>query len=251
MVNAILDERNGHDYPRIVSDYFCYNAGMTRTVRSLEMKMQNNTQKGRDFIFQMNRFFVQKTGRATTWFGVSFFTLASGLFMSTCFECFEKEAMPDYPGCTLYSFGLRMRSGCDGVLGKLYYKAQVSEGNYGFWIVSIRSVGKSSYCPYKGFYPNGQIKEEGQIFVEWGSGKPFPDRHMVWNGKYYRPDGTLGSTVSQGTGTQTLWYPNGQLWWELELDNCERVRAQQFSVDGKLLSNVVYINGKEVYLEVD
>ena len=120
-------------------------------------------------------------------------------------------------------------------------------------VVPLRSVtnrGEGYYADYKGYYASGQLKEEGKIFVECYD-QPFPDRHMVWEGKYYRPDGTLGSTVSQGTGTQTLWYPNGQVMWELELVNGKRVHCKQFMDDGKTRLNIEYVDEKEVYLPVD
>lgn len=156
------------------------------------------------------------------------------------------EPSPSWDEGTLYYRGFGF-SEDDSFWGKRYYKIIVSEYEQGYWVTYFRSVGINRY---EGFYANGRLKEEGEIFVIRNGfpPKPFPDRHEVWNGKYYKPDGTLGATVSEGTGTQKLWYPNGQVWWELELVNGERVRVKQYSEEGKMTANAVYIDGKEVYL---
>ena len=168
----------------------------------------------------------------------------------------KSEVSTVYSGMTLHYYGFEFSNSND-IWGKKYYKAVCAEGDCGYYVTSLYSAGIENengfYAPYKGFYANGQLKEEGEILVEsFGlPGKPFPDRHNVLNGKYYKPDGTLGSVVSQGTGTQTLWYPNGQMQWELELLDGQRVRCKQFSESGKLISKVEYIDGKEVYLETE
>ena len=158
----------------------------------------------------------------------------------------KSEISTSWEDATLYYRGFGFSEN-NNIWGKMYYKIVVSEYDCGYWVTTFRSAG---FNHYKGFYANGKLKEEGEISVGlWGYyDKPLPDRHMVRNGKYYRPDGTLGSTVSQGTGTQMLWYPNGQLRWELELVNGERVQLKTFKEDGRLRQHIKYVDGKEVRL---
>jgi len=161
----------------------------------------------------------------------------------------KTEIVPHWPGYTLYYCGLEIFDS-NNILGKRYYKVVVSEGNLGYWVTFLSAGGINSYHSYKGFYASGQLKEEGEIFVEYFDfdlpPKPLPDRHIVWNGRYYKPDGTLGSEISQGTGTQTLWFSNGQIQWELELIDAVRVRHKHFREDGTIISSAEYVDGVPV-----
>ena len=187
---------------------------------------------------------------------IAFFLMLS-LVATWCGLSCKMEISDVSPDVMLYYYGLGILDlESYSIFGRVYYKTVTMEGSAGYYITDIRSVGinhKGGLCSYKGFYANGQLKEEGEIFVEYTNypKQPYPDRHDVWNGKYYKPDGTLGSEISQGTGTQKLWYPNGQLRWELELRDGNRAWCKQYSEDGKVVSDVEYVDGKAVYRKAD
>ncbi|MGL4942787.1 MAG: hypothetical protein ACRC46_06315 [Thermoguttaceae bacterium] len=163
------------------------------------------------------------------------------LLLATFFFLFVgtgKTVLPYSKDYTGHYYGLNLID-ASSILGKKYYRVTVDDGICGYWFVLNPHDG---YNAYKGFYESGVLKEEGEIYVEFVDypKEPLPDRHKVRSGKYYTPDGVLGSLVENGTGCQKLWYPNGQLRFELELKDYKRVRLKQFSTDGSLVSDVDY-----------
>jgi hypothetical protein len=116
-----------------------------------------------------------------------------------------------------------------------FYKVVMNEGPNGYCEFDVSDVG---YRDYRGYYPNGTLKEQGEVRVTIsGAGdtaEPFPDRHDVRNGTYYRLDGSVDSTVQDGTGVQCLRNPNGLLTWRLTLQNYRRVHLQVWNDDGSL-----------------
>lgn len=120
------------------------------------------------------------------------------------------------------------------VLGKQFFRVTVDDGEFGQWEVDYRRPG---YNPYRGYYPSGALREEGECFVDVNEGtwnEPAPDSSDVRWGKYYRPDGTLGSEVVGGHGTQTLWNVDGSKRWELVLQNGQRVQHSIWYENGQL-----------------
>lgn len=128
-----------------------------------------------------------------------------------------------------------------GVLGKQFFRLVIDDGNHGYWEVDYSQPG---FNPYRGFYPNGVCREEGECFVEINGGAldPAPDSNDVQSGKYYKPNGTLGSEVADGTGKQTLWYLDGTKRWELVLRDHERVRHSMWYQNGQLRQTQNYLN---------
>ncbi len=105
---------------------------------------------------------------------------------------------------------------------------------------------REGYNPFKGFYPDGTLREEGECYVEVMGfhDQPFPaHENLKWT-KCYRPDGSLGSRVEGGTGTQTIWTPDGTKTWELELKNFKRVKLTQWHRNGQLRKVLNYVEGK-------
>lgn len=143
---------------------------------------------------------------------------------------------------TGYYRGLGRHDGA-GFFGKNFYRLVAEDGPYGYWEVDYSRPG---YNPYRGYYPDGTLREEGECLVEinGGDGDPAPDNNDVRSGRYYRPDEALGSKVVDGTGTQTLWYPDGTLRWELVLEDCERVRHSMWHENGQLRQTQHYKNGE-------
>ena len=60
------------------------------------------------------------------------------------------------------------------------------------------------------------------------------DIHDIQEAEFYDPEGNLVSEIHDGTGIQKLYYPNGTLYWELELKNYKRVRLKWWNPDGSL-----------------
>ena len=128
-----------------------------------------------------------------------------------------------------------------GFFGKNYFRLVIDDGDSGYWEVDYRRPG---FNPYRGYYPNGMCREEGECFVEINGDvlDPDPDSNNVRSGKYYRPDGTLGSEVVDGTGIQTLWFPDGTKRWELVLRDYRRVRHSIWYENGQLRQTQSYLN---------
>ena len=113
----------------------------------------------------------------------------------------------------------------------------------GRWQFEFRREG---YSPFKGYYPDGTLREEGECLVELMGAhhQPFPDPNDVKWSKCYRPDGSLGSEVVDGTGTQTLWMPDGVKIGELQLRDYQRVKMTTWYPNGELQMIIPYVDGK-------
>ncbi len=114
---------------------------------------------------------------------------------------------------------------------KRFHRVEVDEGSGVKWIVDIQGEGWNSY---RGYYSNGTLREEGEIHV-FANGiekELTPDRHVVRWGRYYKPDGSLGSEIKDGTGDQILWFLNGQICWHMKQVDGKRVSDQMWQPDG-------------------
>ncbi|MCA9187661.1 MAG: hypothetical protein KDA99_18660 [Planctomycetales bacterium] len=138
--------------------------------------------------------------------------------------------------------GLGLTNGTS-FFGKRFFRLVVQDGKCGYWEVDY---GEPGYNAYRGFYPDGVCREEGECFVEINGGieDPAPDSSNVRWGKYYKPDGTLDSEVVNGTGTQTFWYPNGTKRWELVLRDYARLRHSMWFDNGQLSQTQHYVDGE-------
>jgi hypothetical protein len=123
----------------------------------------------------------------------------------------------------------------DSFLGRRFYKIVASDAPYGYWEVDFKHAG---YNEYRGYYSNGKLREKGWCYVGMHDipRQPCPDNHDIKDGYYYRPDGTLGSTIKNGSGIQTYWYPNGDVRWRLILKDYRRLSAQNWAENGELIS---------------
>lgn len=81
--------------------------------------------------------------------------------------------------------------------------------------------------------------------INGGANDPSPDIHRVESGKYYDPDGELVSEIQKETGVQTYFDPNGNRLWELEIKNGERKRHTLWHNNGQLLTEKIYLDGRE------
>lgn len=147
------------------------------------------------------------------------------------------EFSPDFIGY-YRGFGLE---GAPSIFGKQYYLVKIKDNDGVCW-VSYRNEG---YNHFEGFYTSGAIREEGECLVEvmGGYNRPCPERETVKWGKYYKPDGTLGSEVKEGTGLQTYWTLKGVKFWELELKDSKRVLLSMWFPNGQLHETLEYVDG--------
>ena len=134
-------------------------------------------------------------------------------------------------------------------LGKRHYKVIQRYDESG--VYSEIDFSGEGYNSFRSYYPDGRLSQEGRCYVEiMGSPyQPFPDTHDVPEAKCYKPDGSLGSAVENGTGTQLFWFPDGQLQWRLELKDHERVLCEMWLADGTLFSRTTYVDGQAIYDE--
>jgi hypothetical protein len=116
-------------------------------------------------------------------------------------------------------------------VGRHFYRVIVNDEPLGWWEANVSRPG---YNRYRGYYPDGTLREEGEIMVTYllANPEPFADVHQVKWGKYYRPDGTLGSEVRDGTGEQTWWYLNGKPRWRLAVREGKRVLLEHWDETG-------------------
>jgi antitoxin component YwqK of YwqJK toxin-antitoxin module len=95
----------------------------------------------------------------------------------------------------------------------------VNEDPEGYWEVDING---QDYAPYRGYYPNGVLREKGTCFVEKIGDEIVPDRTDVLDAEYFDPNGRVISRVKNGTGKQILYSTNGSPFWELHLEDRKR-----------------------------
>jgi hypothetical protein len=104
------------------------------------------------------------------------------------------------------------------------------------------------YNCFRGYYPNGVLREEGESLVRYttpGSGLPdLPINCNIRWGKYYLPDGTLGSEIVDGSGTQTYWVPSGTKIMEVVLQKETPVRVSGWYRNGQPWIIERYKNGR-------
>jgi len=143
---------------------------------------------------------------------------------------------------TAYYHGFDL-AGAPGFLGRLWGRVEFSDDDGGKWVFQYEHEG---YNDFKAYYPNGNIREEGQCRVEvmGAHEQPFPDESDVRNSKCYLPDGTLGSEVTNGTGTQTHWTSKGVKIWELVLKDYVRQQHTIWFPDGQLRVTRNYREGR-------
>jgi len=145
------------------------------------------------------------------------------------------------PGMTGYYRGLGLESDVP-FLGKSYYLVELRRDDQ-HWEVRYREPG---YNHFRGYYNDGALREEGTCLVEILGlhDRPAPDVHNVKDGKYYKPDRSLGSEVNNGTGVQTYWTPQGVKTWQLRLDNYKRKKLSQWYPNGQLHMTHHYVDGQ-------
>lgn len=146
-------------------------------------------------------------------------------------------------GRTGYYRGLGLVESDAFFVGKSYYLVNCPTDNGAYCEVRFRGTG---YNDFRGYYQDGRLREEGECFVELLGfhDRPYPDFNNVRSGRYYKPDGTIGSRIEDGTGIQTYWTADGTKTWELELRRHKRVRLSWWYPNGQIMTRYTYVDGK-------
>ncbi|MHC4621624.1 MAG: toxin-antitoxin system YwqK family antitoxin [Planctomycetota bacterium] len=147
------------------------------------------------------------------------------------------------PAFVSYYRGFGFTDGNSLIWGKQYYliKTFWSDGFY----CETRYEGPG-YNDFRRFYPNGGLAEQGRCFVDLLFGiEPIPDEDNVEWSKCYKPDGSLGSEVLNGTGKITYWTPQGSRREQVELDHFRTVRRSYWYPNGQLSGTAEYVDGLE------
>ncbi len=128
------------------------------------------------------------------------------------------------------------------LLGRSYYHVTETHRE-AYFEIQYRHPG---YNSFQGFYNDGTLREEGECFVEplGFYNQPCPDISNVRTGKCYKPDGTLGSEIKNGSGVQIYWTDEGVKTWELEVRDFKRVRHSMWYPNGQLLDMQKYRDGR-------
>jgi len=131
-----------------------------------------------------------------------------------------------------------------GMFGRNYCRVRLAPrtAEDGFTDVAFLGEGWNSF---RGTYPDGTLREEGVCWVMLNAGiEPFTGLDEVKDGKYYDPNGKLGSEVKDGTGVQTYWNCDGTKVWELEFIDYKRARHAMWYDNGQLRAEQRYRNGR-------
>ncbi len=119
----------------------------------------------------------------------------------------------------LFYRGIKISDEYDVALFKRYY--MIAEIDHYSGMSTGVSYKKDGYNQFFMFYESGQIAAHGFCMVEtqeW-DGQILHDIGNVKEAQYYATDGTLVSTVKDGTGVITLHFSDGSKQWQLELEN--------------------------------
>ncbi len=100
---------------------------------------------------------------------------------------------------------------------------------------------KPGFNNFRAYCKNGTLRAEAEVNVRLIGYKkqPYPDQHLVRDGKYYNPDGKLVSSITDGTGIQKYYSEAGQIYWMLELKEYKRIEHKMWH-KGKLISHGRY-----------
>lgn len=151
----------------------------------------------------------------------------------------EPSFSSKYMTCHFTGWGI---PGVSGMGGKFYYKITWSDLDGCTMEVDFEKYG---YNSFKEYFPDGNIRAEGECLVEDNAGQPLPDNHTVKWGKFYKPGGVLDSEIKDGTGIQRYWNTKGMLTWELKLEDCKRSELKMWYPNGQLAMQESYDKGEK------
>lgn len=151
----------------------------------------------------------------------------------------RSQTLSIHTSYTGYYRGLCLTNG-GGYFGRVWYRVVVDESPEGYWEADVNGLG---YNSYRGYYPNGVLREEGMCMVERNGSEIAPDRHDLQWGRFYDPEGHLLSEVVDKTGKQILCYSTGKPSWELDLVDGTRAHVKTWHANGQLALEHSYCDG--------
>ena len=151
--------------------------------------------------------------------------------------CVDLSGKPIPSAPRLLYHGIKLPK-VNSVFLKRYYAIGEKDPNTGLSIgVEYDAPG---YNPFSIFYLDGTIAGVGSCLVERNGDQILHNIHDVKDGRFFSPKGELVSTVENGTGVQTLFFADGQKYWELHLKDFHRKKLTMWDRDGSVRLNEEY-----------
>ena len=144
---------------------------------------------------------------------------------------------PSRFGARLFYRGFKI-PGTGLVVLKRYYAIAEKDPHTGISTgVEYKGEGYNSFFV---FYEDGTIAAEGMCRVERNDHQILHNIHDVKEGRFYNPRGDLVSSIRNGTGIQTFFYPDGTKSWELHLEDFRRKKLTMWNPDGSVSLEKTY-----------
>jgi hypothetical protein len=104
------------------------------------------------------------------------------------------------------------------------------------WYDTTVELNGPDYNPFSARYPDGSLAARGSCRVTQGRSDSIPmfDPKDIKDAEFYKPDCTLVAKVSNGTGLQMHYRPNGQKDWEIEVREFRWVHNRSWYANGQL-----------------
>lgn len=90
------------------------------------------------------------------------------------------------------------------------------------------------YGHLKSYYPNGNLREDSMVYIETQTDGLKVAHAKVQAGKYYLPDGTLCSSIENGSGVRTISRLSGKPFQEITLEHGRVIRQRTWYLTGSL-----------------
>ena len=124
-------------------------------------------------------------------------------------------------------------TGQPALLGRLYFKVELPPTDSSHGIATVYLSGVDGFDPFRGYYSSGTPREEGTCFVAYEAfGTPMPDMHQMWDAICYKPNGSVGSRVQNGTGHQMYWDTKRRRVADLEFQDGHRISTELYECGG-------------------
>ncbi|MFU8828927.1 MAG: toxin-antitoxin system YwqK family antitoxin [Phycisphaerales bacterium] len=144
---------------------------------------------------------------------------------------------------TAHYRGLGQDTKSTGLMGYMWTGMTMKFDDGGYYRAEFKAPG---FNPFVGYYPDGSKREVGTCWVEMVNSNPVMPSAVfsyVDTSRCYKPDGSLGSEVRNGTGVQKVWLPDGTKVWELHLQNHIRTLHRRWHDNGQLSDEKAYEDG--------
>lgn len=159
-----------------------------------------------------------------------------------------KSAVDEPSGSLAVYRGFRSVGGTS-LFGPRYYRLHrnaFDDAESGWYDTTVEFRG-AGYNAFEARFPNGVLAAKGTCKAAQDNPESIPmfDPKDISDAEFYRPDATLATKVTQGTGTQVHFHSNGTKSWEIELKDYKWVRYRQWHPNGQLAVDESMRDGKE------